>query len=72
MSGRRIDDFGGEPHTSDMAMASKNKVKHYTSADGQAAHIGHEYPDTTEMIHRDQEHGLKKAHAKPLKPGYRN
>jgi hypothetical protein len=72
MSGRRIDDMGGMPHTSDMSMKSKNHVKHYESADGKAAHIGMEYPDTTEMIHRDQEHGIKKASGHQIKPGYRN
>lgn len=71
MSGRRIDDFGGEPHTSDMAMMSKNKVKHFKSAEG-AGHLGSEYPDTTEDIHRDQMKGDSKAKAHPIKPGYRN
>lgn len=69
MSGRRIEDMGGMPHTSDMAMASKNKVKHYESCEG-AGHMA-DYPDTTETIHRDQEHGVGKLKGRPLKPGYR-
>lgn len=69
MSGRRIEDYGGMPHTSDMAMASKNKVKHYSSAEG-AGHL-EGYSDTTELVERDQEHGVGKIKARPLKPGYR-
>ena len=70
MSGRRIDDMGGMPHTSDMSMKSKNYVKHYSSAEG-SGHIGSMYPDTTEDIHRDQEHGDSKIKSKPMKAGYR-
>lgn len=69
MSGRKIDDMGGMPHTSDMAMKSSNKVKHYHSAEG-AGHMA-DYPDTTEAIHRDQSHGDSKIKSKPMKPGYR-
>lgn len=71
MSGRRINDMGGEPHTSDMAMKSKNKVKHFTSTVG-AGHEDGMYPDTTEDIHRDQEHGVSKIKSKPMKTGFRN
>jgi hypothetical protein len=71
MSGRRINDYGGMPHTSDMSMKSKNHVKHYSSAEG-SGHVGSMYPDTTEDIHRDQEHGDGKIKARPIKPGYRN
>jgi hypothetical protein len=70
MSGRRIDDMGGEPHTSDMAMKSKNKLKHYTSAEG-SGHIGMNYHDTTEGIKEDQMHGDGKIKGRPMKPGYR-
>lgn len=70
MAGRRIDDMGGEPHTSDMMMKSKNSVKHYRSAEG-SGHVGMDYPDTTEAIHRDQEHGDSKVKSKPMKTGYR-
>lgn len=69
MAGRRIDDMGGEPHTSDMMMKSKNKLKEYRSAEG-AGHIN-DYPDTTEDIHRDQEAGERKMSGHKLKPGYR-
>jgi hypothetical protein len=70
MSGRKINDYGGMPHTSDMSMSSKNKVKHYTSAEGSGA-IDGKYPDTTEDIHRDQEHGDSKIKGRPMKTGYR-
>jgi hypothetical protein len=71
MSGRKINDMGGWPHTSDMAMKSKNHLKEYHSAEG-AGYLDAKYPDTTEMIHRDQEHGVGKAKAREIKPGYRN
>jgi hypothetical protein len=70
MSGRRITDMGGYPHTSDMAMDSKNRLKKYESAEG-SGHVGTDYPDTTEDIHRDQDMGDAKAKGRPLKPGYR-
>lgn len=70
MSGRRIDDYGGRPHTSDMSMKSKNRVEHFTSAEG-SGHIGMEYSDTTEMVKRDQEKGDSKIKGHPIKPGYR-
>jgi hypothetical protein len=70
MAGRKITDFGGEPHTSEMMMKSKNKVKSFSSAEGAGA-IGMDYPDTTEAIHRDQDHGHGKIKSKPMKPGYR-
>lgn len=70
MSGRKIDDMGGYPHTSDMSMKSSNKVKHFKSAEG-SGHIGMDYSDTTEDIHRDQEHGDSKIKSKPMKTGYR-
>lgn len=70
MSGRRIDDFGGEPHTSDMAMKSSNKVKHFTSAEG-SGHVDGLYHDTTEGIKEDQMKGNAKIKSHPIKPGYR-
>jgi hypothetical protein len=70
MSGRKITDMGGMPHTSDMAMKSKNHVKHYHSAEG-SGHVDGKYPDTTEDIHRDQMAGDSKVKARPIKPGYR-
>jgi hypothetical protein len=70
MSGRRITDYGGYPHTSDMSMKSKNSLKHYSSAEG-SGHVGTEYPDTTEMVKRDQEKGDSKVKGHPMKPGYR-
>ena len=70
MSGRRIHDFGGEPHTSEMLMKSKNKLKEYKSSEG-AGHEGSMYPDTTEDIHRDQEAGAGKMKGREMRPGYR-
>ncbi len=70
MSGRKINDYGGMPHTSDMSMKSKNSVKHYQSAEG-AGHLDGNYPDTTEDIRRDQMAGDSKIKSKPIKPGYR-
>lgn len=71
MSGRKINDYGGMPHTSDMAMDSKNKLKKYESCEG-SGHLGASYPDTTEDIHRDQEAGVRHAEARKIRPGYRN
>ena len=71
MSGRRIDDYGGYPHSSDDSMKFKNKLKKFTSAEG-SGHLGMEYPDTTEMIERDQDKGNSKIKSHPIKPGYRN
>lgn len=70
MAGRRITDMGGYPHTSDMSMKSKNRVSHERSAEG-AGHVGMNYPDTTDAIHRDQEHGIRKAKGHAMKQGYR-
>lgn len=71
MSGRKITDMGGYPHTSDMSMKSSNKVKHFSSAEGDGGIDAH-YPDTSEAIHRDQTHGDSKMKSKSMKPGYRN
>ena len=71
MSGRRITDFGGHPHTSDMSMKSKNSVKHFHSAEG-SGHLGSKYPDTTEDIHRDQMHADSKVKAHPMKVGQKH
>lgn len=68
--GQKINDFGGHPHTSDMAMKSKTNVKHYTSAEG--AGTENEYEDTTEAIKSQQSMGVSKAKGHPLKSGYRN
>jgi len=71
MSGRKITDMGGYPHTSDMSMKSKNRLTHERSAEG-AGHVGTTYPDTTEEIMRDQNAGIKHAEGHKMKPGYRN
>lgn len=69
MAGRRINDYGGLPHTSEMAMKSKNHLKPYHSAEG--AGEMHEYPDTTEAIHKDQSGGEGKMRSHKMKTGYR-
>lgn len=71
MSGRKITDMGGLPHTSDMSMKSKNSLKHYESAEG-SGYVDSLYPDTTEDIKRDQMAGNGKIKGRPIKPGYRN
>lgn len=71
MSGRKITDMGGYPHTSDMSMKTGNKLTHERSATG-AGHLGSTYPDTTEDILRDQNMGIRKAEGHKIKPGYRN
>ncbi len=70
MSGRKITDMGGLPHTSEMSMKSKTHTKSYSSAEG-SGHLGSEYPDTTEDIKRGQEMGDSKAKSHKIKPGYR-
>jgi hypothetical protein len=70
MSGRRIEDKGGWPASSEEAMMSKTHCKTYKSAEG-AGHLGSMYPDTTEEIERDQKKGSSKVHEHPMKPGFR-
>lgn len=70
MSGRKIHDYGGMPHDSDMSMKSKTNVKHFRSAEGDGG-IDGRYPDTTEDIHKCQEHGIGKMKSHRMKEGYR-
>jgi hypothetical protein len=70
MSGRKINDFGGYPHTSEMSMKSKNSLKEYSSAEG-SGHVGTDYPDTTESIKREQMQSDAKVKSHKMKPGYR-
>lgn len=69
MAGRRINDYGGMPHSSDMSMRSKTHLKEYHSADGCGGIK--EYSDTSELVKRDQESGEKQVKRQPMKPGYR-
>lgn len=71
MSGRKINDYGGMPHSSDMSMKSKTHLKHFSSAEG-AGHLGSQYPDTTEDIKRDQSHGDSKIKGHPMKSGFKH
>jgi hypothetical protein len=48
-----------------------HKTKQYVSAEG-AGYLDSLYPDTTEMIKRDQDKGVSQAKKYPIKPGYRN
>jgi hypothetical protein len=68
--GQKIKDFGGYPHTSEMAMKSKNSLKTFTSAEGAGAE--NDYEDTTEAIRKSQVENASKAKARPLKSGFRN
>lgn len=72
MSGRRIDDHASFAGSGGKVspLPEGNKVKHFHSAEG-AAHVGSEYPDTSEMIHRDQNSADSKAKSHKMKPGYR-
>jgi hypothetical protein len=67
---QKINDYGGYPHTADMSMKSKNRLKEYTSAEG-SGNLP-QYDETTEDIKRDQLAGDAKVKAHPMKPGYRN
>lgn len=73
MSGRRIDDHSDWIGAKEkgVPLPMKSKMKSYTSAEG-AGYIGSEYPDTTEDIERDQDHGIRKAESNRMKEGYRN
>ena len=71
MSGRKINDhasFAGKGGK--YPLPEGNKMKSFSSAEG-AGHEGSAYPDTSEDIHRDQVHGVGKAKARAMKPGYR-
>jgi hypothetical protein len=69
MASRKINDFYGQPHTSDMMMKSGNKLKEYKSAEGSGKI--NDYPDTTEEIREDQMKGDGKIKSHPMRPGYR-
>ncbi len=72
MSGRRIDDhkvWAGSPEKGGV-FPREAKMKQERSAEG-SGHVGMEYSDTTEMIHRDQMHGDGKIKGHKMKPGYR-
>jgi hypothetical protein len=69
MAGQRIDDMGGMPHTSDMAMKSKTHLKEYHSAEGSGGI--REYEDTTQRIRSTQMEGDKQIKKQPMKSGYR-
>ena len=53
-----------------MVLPVGNKTKELSSVEG-AGHVGSMYPDTNEMIQRDQKKGDSQAKAHPMKLGYR-
>lgn len=71
MAGKRIDD-----HTSFCGKGGKyplpegNKMKTFHSAEG-SGHVGSDYPDTTERIHKDQMASDRQAKKQKMKEGYR-
>lgn len=72
MSGRKIDDHsfwaGGKSKGSVFPEGVHHKMESSATGAGKIS----DYPDTTEAIKRDQEHGVSKIHGKPMKPGFRN
>jgi len=72
MSGKRIDDhaFWAGSRSKGSVFPEGAKTKMESSAES-AGHIGMEYPDTTEMIKKDQDMGERKAVAHKMKEGYR-
>lgn len=67
--GMKITDHGGWPASSDALMKSSNKVKNYSSAEGDGAL--NDYWDTTEKIKEQQSMGDSKMKSHKMKPGYR-
>lgn len=73
MSGQKIDDhsFWAGKAEKGYVFPMEKKVRSYVSAEG-AGEVGSSYPDTTEMVKRDQDAGISKAKSRDMKPGYRN
>lgn len=69
MSGRRINDHsfwaGGGSSTSVFAMGAKSKTIAETKGAGEMM----KYPDTEELVHRDQERAISKIKAHAPKEG---
>lgn len=74
MAGRRIDDHSDwiGARKAGVPLPMESKMKEYKSASGNEASGSLDYPDTSESIHRDQEHGMSKMKSSKIKPGYRN
>lgn len=73
MSGRRIDDhsfWAGAKGKDSVFPDGPHKTKAERSAEG-SGHIGMDYPDTTDAIHRDQMHADSKVKSHKMKTGYR-
>lgn len=72
MAGRLIKDHGSWVGGASKGSVFPEGVKHkqYTSAEGAGA-LG-KYEDTSEAIHSQQEMGIRKAKAHPVKSEYRN
>ena len=72
MAGRRIDDhasFAGKGGK--YPLPDGNKMKGFKSAEG-SGHVGSDYPDLSESIHRDQEGSDRQSKKQKMKPGHRN
>lgn len=68
--GMKITDKGGWPGSSEAMMKSSNKLKSFSSADGQGEL--NQYFDTTEKVKEQQVMGEGKMGSNAPKPGYRN
>lgn len=72
MSGRRIDDHASFCGSSgEYPLPVGNKMKSFKSTEG-VGQVGTSYPDTSELIARDQKSGESKAASQKMKPGYRH
>jgi hypothetical protein len=72
MSGRHIDDhssFAGKAGK-EYPLPTGNKMKSFKSSEG-SGHVGTNYPDTTEAIHKDQQMGDREMKKQKMKAGYR-
>jgi len=72
MGGQRIDDhsFWAGKGANGSVFPMGAKTKNESSAEGAGAVS--KYEDTTETIKSQQQMGISKAKAHPMKPGYRN
>lgn len=73
MAERRINDhaFWAGGKKAGVPLPMESKMKEERSAEGNERSGSLDYPDTTEAIHKNQEEGMRKAKAHPMKSGYR-
>ena len=72
MSGRRIDDHGSWMGKGSKASVFAEGVKSKEIPASMGAGEMMNYPDTEDLIHRDQEKSVKKIHGRSMKDGERN